>query len=62
MKDEYGDAVRCCIHCEFDQRKASLDVEAFRKSFYQGVVQPLEDDWTDFCSMNVIVPQRPSIF
>jgi hypothetical protein len=32
----YGDAVRRCIHCEFDQRKASLDVEAFRQCFYQG--------------------------
>lgn len=48
----YGDAVRRCIHCEFDQRKVSLDVEAFRQSFYQGVVQPLEDDWMDFCSIN----------
>jgi hypothetical protein len=56
----YGDAVRRCIHCEFDQRKASLDVEAFRQSFYQGVIQPLEDDWTDFCSMNV--SQRSGIY
>ena len=56
----YGDAVRRCIHCEFDQRNASLDVEAFRQSFYQGVIQPLEDDWTDFCSMNIL--QRPNIF
>ena len=38
----YGDAVRRCIHCEFDQRNASLDVEAFRQSFFQGVIQPLE--------------------
>jgi hypothetical protein len=49
----YGDAVRRCIHCEFDQRKVSLDVESFRQSFYHGVVQPLEDDWVDFCNMNV---------
>ena len=48
----YGDAVRRCVHCEFDQRIASLDVEVFRKCFYQGVVQPLEDDWMDFSSMN----------
>lgn len=50
----YGDAVRRCINCEFDQRNASLDVEAFRLSFYQGVVQPLEDDWVDFSSTNVV--------
>ena len=46
----YGDAVRRCINCEFDQRKASLEVEC-RKSSYQGVIQPLEDDWANFCSM-----------
>lgn len=57
----YGDAVRRCIHCEFDQRKVSLDVEAFRESFHQGVVQPLEDDWTDRCSMNTQVPSRMRI-
>jgi hypothetical protein len=47
----YGDAVRRCIHCEFDQRKASLDVEGFRECFFRGVVVPLEQDWGDFCSM-----------
>jgi len=55
----YGDAVRRCIHCEFDQRNVSLEVEAFRRSFFQGVIQPLEDDWIDFCSMSV--GQRPLI-
>jgi hypothetical protein len=48
----YGDAVRRCVHCEFDQRKASLDIEAFRTCFFQGVVVPLEEDWVDFNSMN----------
>ncbi|KAH8663385.1 hypothetical protein BGZ60DRAFT_529662 [Tricladium varicosporioides] len=47
----YGDAVRRCVHCEFDQRLASLDVEAFRGCFYQGVVVPLEEDWRDFCRL-----------
>ncbi|KAH6681496.1 hypothetical protein B0J14DRAFT_530012 [Halenospora varia] len=47
----YGDAVRRCVHCEFDQRLASLDVEAFRGCFYQGVVVPLEEDWGDFCRL-----------
>jgi hypothetical protein len=55
----YGDAVRRCINCEFDQRNESLDVEAFRQSFYQGVVHPLEDDWVDFSSTNVV---KQSIF
>lgn len=51
----YGDAVRRCVHCEFDQRKASLDVEAFRTSFFQGVVVPLEEDCMDFgSSMNAM--------
>jgi hypothetical protein len=28
-----GDAVRRCVHCEFDQRKASLDMEALGSPF-----------------------------
>lgn len=47
----YGDAVRRCVHCEFDQRRASLDVEGFREGFFRGVVLPLEEDWGDFCRM-----------
>jgi hypothetical protein len=46
----YGGTVRRCVHCEFDQ-KASLDMEAFRQSFYQSVVQPLEDEGIGFCSI-----------
>ena len=40
----YGDAVRRCLHCEFDQRYTNLEDDAFRQAVYDGVVAPLEDD------------------
>jgi len=40
----YGDAVRRCLHCEFDQRNTNLEDDAFRQAVYDGVVAPLEDD------------------
>lgn len=44
----YGDAVRRCLYCEFDQRNTSLDNDAFRQAVYDGVVAPLEDNVKDF--------------
>ncbi|MCJ1387909.1 hypothetical protein MMC18_000752 [Xylographa bjoerkii] len=44
----YGDAVRRCLYCEFDQRTTSLDDDSFRQAVYDGVVAPLEDDVKDF--------------
>lgn len=44
----YGDAVRRCIYCEFDQRRTTLDDDDFRQAVYDGVVAPLEDDMKDF--------------
>ncbi|KAK5703861.1 hypothetical protein LTR97_002874 [Elasticomyces elasticus] len=40
----YGDAVRRCIYCEFDQRATTLGDAQFRKAVYAGVVVPLEED------------------
>ena len=48
----YGDAVRRCIYCEFDQRRTSLDDDKFRQAVYDGVVAPLEDDVKDFYQLN----------
>ncbi|MCJ1471574.1 hypothetical protein MMC13_000214 [Lambiella insularis] len=44
----YGDAVRRCLHCDFDQRTTNLEDDAFRQAVYDGVVAPLEDDVKDF--------------
>lgn len=44
----YGDAVRRCLHCDFDQRSTNLENDAFRQAVYDGVVAPLEDDVKDF--------------
>lgn len=44
----YGDAVRRCIYCEFDQRKTTLEDPLFRRAVYQGVVCPLEEDLAEF--------------
>ena len=44
----YGDAVRRCLHCEFDQRNTSLEDDAFRQAVYDGVVATLEDNVKDF--------------
>ncbi|KAK5726019.1 hypothetical protein LTR15_004210 [Elasticomyces elasticus] len=41
---QYGDVVRRCIWCDFDQREYDLDKEGFCKAVYRGVVAPLEDD------------------
>lgn len=43
----YSDAVRRCIYCDFDQRKASLEDDNFHRAFYNGVVSTLEEDLSD---------------
>lgn len=40
----YGDAVRRCIYCDFDQREYSLDDKEFCQAVYEGVVVPLEEN------------------
>ena len=47
----YGDAVRRCLRCDFDQRSTSLSDDGFRQAVYDGVVAPLEDDFRDFYGM-----------
>ena len=44
----YGDAVRRCILCEFDQRKTTLEDDAFRRAVYDNVIAVLEEDVTQF--------------
>lgn len=44
----YGDAVRRCIYCDFDQRKADLEESSFRRAVYEGVVYWLEEDLKEF--------------
>lgn len=46
--NRYGDAVRRCIRCDFDQREASLENDEFQRAVYQGVVALLEDDLRQF--------------
>lgn len=47
--DSYGDAVRRCINCDFDQRSDSLDSEALKEKVHWGVVSPLEQNLKFFC-------------
>lgn len=44
----YGDAVRRCIHCEFDEMNPDFANDSFRKKYFDGVVSPLESVWDDF--------------
>ena len=44
----YGDAVRRCLHCDFNQRTTSLDDDAFRQAVYEGVVVPIGEVVRDF--------------
>lgn len=45
----YGDAVRRCIYCEFDQRNPSLDHDDMIEAVHRGVCEPLEDVLEAFC-------------
>jgi hypothetical protein len=46
--DWYGDAVRRCIFCEFDQRHTSLDNATFKDAVDRGVIQPLVNHLSSF--------------
>ena len=48
--NRYGDAVRRCIYCDFDQRSTSFENNAFRQAVYDGIVAPLEDVYEDYIS------------
>ena len=45
----YGDAVRRCIYCDFNQRYNSLDTETLKEAVHRGVVLPLESHLSLFC-------------
>lgn len=38
----FSDAVRRCIHCDFDRSDMSLNNENFQQAVFEGVVVPLE--------------------
>ncbi len=46
--NRYGNAVRRCIRCEFDQWYDDINCADFRQAFYQKVVVPLEENWMAF--------------
>lgn len=45
----YGDAVRRCIFCEFDQRDTSLETNKMIDGVHQGVYIPLLEHLKAFC-------------
>ena len=45
----YGDAVRRCINCDFDQRYNTLDKEGLKEAVHAGVIAPLEQNLEAFC-------------
>lgn len=46
--NRYGDAVRRCLYCEFDQSDTNLHNDRFREAVYQGVVVPLKEIFKEF--------------
>ena len=44
----YGDVVKRCIFCDFNQRQADMNNEAFRQAVYDGVIASLKDDLRGF--------------
>ena len=40
--DRYGDVVRRCIHCDFNQRSVNLEDDDFRQAVCEGVIMPLQ--------------------
>ncbi|KAI9740454.1 MAG: hypothetical protein M1834_005034 [Cirrosporium novae-zelandiae] len=45
----YGDAVRRCIYCEFDQRDNNLHTDSLKEAIHRGVIVPLEENLKSFC-------------
>ncbi|KAL8791112.1 MAG: hypothetical protein Q9195_006056 [Heterodermia aff. obscurata] len=48
--DRYGDVVRRCIHCDFNQRSINLEDDNFRQAVYEGVITPLQANAREFRS------------
>lgn len=46
--NRYGDVVRRCIHCDFNQRSVNLDDDDFRQAVYEGVILPLQANAREF--------------
>ena len=46
--NRYGDAVRRCVHCDFNQRKTDLGDKGFRQAIYDGAVVSIRDVLVDF--------------
>jgi len=46
--NRYGDAVRRCVHCDFNQRKTTLEDDEFKQAVYEGVLVPLREVVKDF--------------
>ena len=49
MSIRYGDAVRRCINCEFDQRHNDLSLSSMKEAVHQGVLSPLLENLHAFC-------------
>ena len=47
--DWYGDAVRRCLYCDFDQRNTSLEDNAMNEAVFRGVILPLRDHLKALC-------------
>lgn len=48
MGTSYGDAVRRCLHLQFDVRDMSLENEELQQLFFENVVTPLSNDLDNF--------------
>ena len=46
--DRYGDVVRRCIHCDFNQRSVNLEDDDFQHAVYEGVIMPLQANAREF--------------
>jgi len=42
------DAVRRCVHGDFNQRKTNLEDDEFKQAVYEGVLVPLREVVKDF--------------
>lgn len=51
--EEYGDAVRCCIHCEFDPKYPDLSRPEMLDAVHRGVCEPLEATSYAFCGGHI---------
>ena len=49
----YGDAVRRCIRCDFNQKHDDLEAAVLKEAVHDGVVAPLEEHLRFFCGGNL---------